>query len=147
MEDLPYEALRELWGTYVLPNGIRIKARPSVAYVFREPEAEDVSLRFETDVVVAAPEDHQGDPEDNDNPDEGVVREIFEDFERHQLPRSFYLVDDKDLLVVKAYPNRILWYDSFHDNGQPVIEVNHTLAVNALEGAAAPLEEPPEPTD
>lgn len=145
MEYIPFEALRELWGEYRLPNGIRVKARPSVAYIYEEPEADDVSVHFETSISVSAPEEHRGDP--TDNPEDVSVQEEYEEFERRSLPRAFYVVDDEDLLIVKASPDRILWYDGFHENGQPMVEVRHTVGVNAVEGAAAPLEGAPEPMD
>jgi hypothetical protein len=130
MEYIPFEILRQLWGEYVLPNDIRVRARPSVAYVYRENEDEDISVHFETGISVSAPEEHRGDPEEN--PDDIQLLEEYKDFERRNLPRAFYLVDDADLLIVKAYPNRILRYDGFHDNGQPMIEVRHTVGVNAV---------------
>lgn len=140
MEYIPFEALRELWGEYVLPNGIHVKARPSVAYVYREDGDEEMSVHFETGVSVSAPQEHRGDPEAD--PDDLQVLEEYEDFDRRNLPRSFYLVADEDLLIVKAYPDRVIRYDGYHDNGQPMIEVRHTVGVNAIEGAGAPPEEP-----
>lgn len=145
MEYIPFDPLKELWGEYVLPNGIHVKARPSVAYVYREDADDDISIHFETGVSISAPEEHRGDPEDN--PENIEELEAHEEFERRRLPRAFYLVGDQDLLIVKAYPDRIIRYDGFNDNGQPMVEVRHTMGINVIQGAGAPAHAPPDRKD
>lgn len=140
MDFLNFETLRELWGHYRLPDGIQVKARPSVTYIYRAEEGEDVSIDFTTGVSTSAPEDHRGDPETN--PDDIEVLQEYEEFERLSVPRCFYLVEDRDLLILKAYPARVVRYNQFHDNGQPMIEVRHRLEVNTVKGAAAPSDVP-----
>lgn len=140
MEFLNFETLRELWGHYRLPDGIQVKARPAVTYIHRAEDGEDVSIDFTTGVSISAPEEHRGDPDSN--PDDIEVLEEYDEFERLTVPRCFYLVEDKDLLILKAYPARMIRYNQFHDNGQPVIEVRHKLEVDTVKGAAAPSKVP-----
>lgn len=140
MEFLTFEVLREFWGHYQLRTGTQVKARPSVTYVYREGDGEDVSVDFTTGVSISAPETHRGNPESN--PDDIEVLEEYEDFERFALPRCFYIVDDRDLLTLRAYPVRIIRYNQYHENRQPMIEVRHKLDVNTVKDAAAPATPP-----
>lgn len=145
MERVPFETLKEGWGEYRLPDGLVIRLRGQLVFVWRESgKPEKQQVRTNVTVVSAAPPEIQGEPSKRPvdfERDEPAAR--YTQWETVSEASSLYMFPNGSLFLVRVTPFEVRRYATYTPDREPMVQVLHSdeFAVTpSLYGDAEPRE-------
>lgn len=135
---VPFRPLEEEWGEFLLEDGIHVRIRVSVAYLFRAGPG-TVRIRYNTAMLAHWPtaSDHQ------DLLKNKKEKELVKSYGRGQFKilrpaTSSYRYGAEELLFVQAEPEEFKLLNEFKDPDEPVMEANIQLGVGGFTTPGGP---------
>jgi hypothetical protein len=135
-----FKPLEEEWGEFLLEDGIQVRMRVSVGYLFRAAPGA-VRIRYNTAVLVHWPNaSAHNDLFKNKKEKELVKTYSAGQFKMLRPATSTYRYGADELLFVQAEPEEFRLFNEFKDPDEPVMDANIRVGVG---GFAAPANKAP----
>lgn len=132
-ETIGFEIVKESWLEILLPDGIRVRARPQLVFLHRERGGSRAQFGFKTAMTITtlSPSSMRGKPTKMPDIQKEKPRATYspEDWKVVSQAECIYRTAEGALMFIRTTPNSISRFDSYTHEGEPFIVLNHTTGV------------------
>lgn len=141
-EIVPFEIVKESWLDLTLKDGIRLRARPSLVFLQKEPVGNNFRLgvRSALTIVTVSPSRLRGKPTKvpDVQKEKPVAEYNAEDWVANSQSECIYRAQDGSLVFLRLAPNFIHRFNAFSPDGEPYMVLNHSTDVEIVKPMPAP---------